>query len=350
MSSSELTTNGGVLLRIALALLPVLLFLLSLIILDTFKLVRRHRLVGALLAGAGAGLVSYIINSILINQLGWSLITYATTISPLIEEAAKGIYLVWLLRTQRAGFLIDAAILGFGAGSGFAIVENLYYLQNLSDAPLFVWVIRGFGTAIMHGGATSLFAIVVWGLSPSGSAGALRAWLPGLLVAALVHAGFNRFLTHPVLATALVLVVLPIIMRVAYFIGERRFRRWLGRGFDRDTELLALIRDGDVRDTPLGRYLESLRDTFRPETVADLLCLLRLQAELSIRAKGILLLREHGLRAAEDPELAAKLAEVRWLENAVGRTGLLALRPVCRWQGADRWQRRFLHDETGPVR
>ena len=34
-------------------------------------------------------------------------------------------------------------------------------------------------------------------------------------------------------------------------------------------------------------------------------------------------------------KLAAKLAEVRWLEQSIGQTGLLALRPVCRWRGRD---------------
>ena len=38
--------------------------------------------------------------------------------------------------------------------------------------------------------------------------------------------------------------------------------------------------------------LRALRDRFRGEDLADMLCLLRLHGELALRAKGVLLLRE----------------------------------------------------------
>lgn len=323
---------------------PVLVFLLVLFLLDSFRLVRPRRVAWALATGVGAGFVSYVVNSSLIGMLQWPIMTYAIYLAPLVEETAKGAYQAWLLQTRRAGFLVDAAILAFATGSGFAVAENLFYLKNLPDAPLFVWFIRGFGTAVMHGGATAVFAIVARTLIQDRSIGDLRVWLPGLVLAVGVHMLFNRMLTHPVAATVTILAVITGLMTLVYRVGENRLRRWLGQGFDRDTELLALINEGKVRETPLGRYLVSLRDTFRPDTVADMLCLLRLQVELSIRAKGILVLREQGLEPAPDPDLEAKLAEVRHLEGTIGKTGQLALRPVCRWRGADRWQRHLLEE------
>jgi len=344
LNSSDLYQDSGTLISLVVALVPVLLFLLTLVFLDTFRLVHFRRIAWAILAGIGTGLASYVVNSSLLGLLGWPVITFAVVLAPVVEESLKGLYMGWLLKTRRAGFLIDAAILGFATGSGFAVAENIFYLRNLPDAPLFVWIIRGFGTAIMHGGATAVFAVAARALSESRLTLSWRIWLPGLMAAILVHSFFNRMLNKPVLATVVIMVVLPLLMRWVYKVGEDRLRRWLGHGFDRDTELLALINEGQVRETPLGRYLVSLRGSFRPDTVADMLCLLRLQAELSIRAKGILLLREHGLKPQDDPELRAKLEEVRYLEGSIGKTGLLALRPVCRWKGADRWQRHLLDE------
>jgi len=344
LNSSDLYQDSGTLISLVVALVPVLLFLLTLVFLDTFRLVHFRRIAWAILAGIGTGLASYVVNSSLLGLLGWPVITFAIVLAPVVEESLKGLYMGWLLKTRRAGFLIDAAILGFATGSGFAVAENIFYLRNLPDAPLFVWIIRGFGTAIMHGGATAVFAVAARALSESRLTLSWRIWLPGLMAAILVHSFFNRMLNKPVLATVVIMVVLPLLMRWVYKVGEDRLRRWLGHGFDRDTELLALINEGQVRETPLGRYLVSLRGSFRPDTVADMLCLLRLQAELSIRAKGILLLREHGLKPQDDPELRAKLEEVRYLEGSIGKTGLLALRPVCRWKGADRWQRHLLDE------
>ena len=344
LNSSNIYQDAGTLVSLVVALGPVLLFLLSLVFLDTFRLVRFRRVAWTILAGIGTGLASYVVNSSLLSVLGWPVITFAVILAPIVEESLKGLYMGWLLKTRRAGFLIDAAILGFATGSGFAVAENIFYLRNLPDAPLFVWIIRGFGTALMHGGATAIFSVAARALLENRPTLSWRIWLPGLMAAIFVHSLFNRMLSKPILATVVILVVLPLLLGWIYKVGEGRMRRWLGHGFDRDTELLALIKEGQVRETPLGRYLVSLRDSFRPDNVGDMLCLLRLQAELSIRAKGILLLREHGLKPKDDPELKAKLEEVRHLEGNIGKTGLLALRPVCRWKGADRWQRHLLDE------
>lgn len=339
--------NGeSVLLRAALAFLPVLLFLTALMLLDSFRLVRPRRLASGVGAGVAAALGCYYVNSLLIDLIEISNFRYAILVAPVVEEGAKAAYVGWLIRTRRVGFLVDAAILGFAAGTGFALVENLYYLKNLSTAPWLVWIVRGLGTALMHGGATALLALVVQGFGRRVSEDSARPWLVAFMVAVVLHGAYNRFMVHPLYATGTTIVVLPTVLWLAYHLGERRLRRWLGYGFDRDSELLALITSGQVTQSPLGRYLRSLRESFRPDTVTDMLCLLRLQCELNLRAKGTLLLREHSLRPHPDPDLSAKLAEARWLEQSVGQTGLLALRPVCRWRGTDAWQRHLLEDET----
>lgn len=331
-------------LSILVSLGPVLVFLFVLFLMDSFRLVRKRRVLGALAVGVAAGFVSYIVNSSLLGMLKWQVMTYAVFLAPVVEEIAKGVYQAWMIQTRRTGFLVDAAILAFATGAGFAVAENLFYLGHLPDAPLFVWFIRGFGTAVMHGGATAVFAIITRALIQDRSAWSLRVWGPGWVLATGLHMSFNRMMTHPVGSTVVILVVMVVTMVIVYRLSESRLRRWLGSGFDRDTELLALMNEGKVRETPLGLYLVSLRDTFRPDTVADMLCLLRLQVELSIRAKGMLVLREQGLEVSADPEIEGNLAEVRYLEGAIGKTGQMALRPVCRWRGADGWQRYLLEN------
>lgn len=333
--------------RVAVACLPVLMFLATLVIVDTFRLVRRRRVAAALVAGGVTALGTYFLNTWLLGLTGLESWRYAVLVAPVVEEAAKGAWVAWLVATRRAAFLVDTAILGFATGAGFAIVENAYYLGQLPDAPLLVWAIRGLGTAIMHGGVTALLGLMLQAFGEKRGAGSGRPWLGALLVAALLHGLFNRFMVQPVVATALTLVIIPGALLVAWRAGERRLRNWLGRGFDLDSELLGLIRDGNVTATPVGRYLQSLRDGFRPDIVADLLCLLRLQCELSLRAKGTLMLREQGFEPAPDPELAGRLAELRWLEKSVGRAGLLALRPLTRWRGTDTWQRHLLAEQAG---
>jgi len=326
------------------AFLPVVAFLVGLLYLDTFKLVPKRRIITALVAGALAAFASYVINSAAMPISRLAIVSFSILIAPLVEEPLKAVYVVFAQSTRRTGFLIDGAILGFASGAGFSIVENLYYLNQISDAPMLVWIIRGFGTAVMHGATTGILAVMLRYLYELHGYASWRLWVPVIFLPALCHATFNRFMSNPIIATIVVLILMPILMRQVYIYGELKLRSWLGHGFDLDTELLDLINSGQVAESPLGKYLSSLKESFPAYRVADMLVLLKLQTELSIRAKGMLILREHGFEPEIDPELKGKLEEVRWLEKTIGRAGLLAMRPVCRWTGKNQWQRFMLEE------
>jgi hypothetical protein len=69
----------------------------------------------------------------------------------------------------------------------------------------------------------------------------------------------------------------------------------------------------------------------------------RLHGELALRAKGVLLLRESGMEESLlDDETREKLAELAQLERAIGKTGMLALRPMMMATGKDIWQLKLL--------
>src|SRR5947209_8272381 len=116
------------------ALLPVLTFLCVLVYLDSYKLVRLRSVVGLVVAGAVAAGVGYVVNADLLPRSTLQLQTYTRYISPLVEELLKAVIVVVLIRTHRVGFLVDAAIFGFAIGTGFAMVENVYYLEHVHEA------------------------------------------------------------------------------------------------------------------------------------------------------------------------------------------------------------------------
>ena len=102
----------------------------------------------------------YLVNGWLLGVTAIDLETFKRYFGPLVEELFKALVIVALVRMHRIGFLVDAAIFGFAVGTGFAIVENLYYQHLIPDAGIGTWIVRGFGTAIMHGGATAIFAVM----------------------------------------------------------------------------------------------------------------------------------------------------------------------------------------------
>ncbi len=328
--------------QLLVGLSPVLLFLAALRFLDSFRLVAFHQLVLSLLAGIGAAVACLFLNDALLTLTGTERLFYSQTVAPIVEETFKASTIVFLIATRRVGFMVDSAIHGFAIGAGFAVMENIVYLIALPDADIFLWLVRGLGTAMMHGAATSMVAIVGKTLSDRYEARTVIAFIPGLLLAIVVHGVFNRFFIPALFSTVLILVLLPLLMVIVFERSERATRNWLGVGFDTDRELLEMLTTGNLSETRIGIYLQSLEDRYQGEILADMLCLLRLYLELSISAKGLLLMRESGFEVKPDPEIREKFNELRFLEKSIGRTGKLALHPFLHTSPRDLWQLHLL--------
>ena len=315
-----------------LCLLPVLCFLTTLFYLDSYKLVQPGIVVVVLGGGIAAAVLAFFVNQALLARLALEHASYTRYVSPLIEEALKASIIVVLIRRHRIGFLVDAAILGFAVGCGFALIENLYVLWHAPDAGLSTWIVRGFGTAIMHGGATAIVAVIGLAVTERDERRGLLAALPGFAVAVALHSVFNHLGDEPKLATLAVLFAVPPILLFAFHRGERTLGDWLGHGFDADAQMLELLHSGRLSSSPVGHYLDSLTTHFHGPVVADLLCYLGLFTELALRAKGVLMMRENGFEPALDDETRAKFAELRYLEGSIGRTGMRALQPLLPMQ------------------
>lgn len=331
---------------VLISVLPIFLFLGALVAIDSYKLVALRAVLFAVGAGLLAGLASYLVNVWLQPLLGLEPTSYSRYVAPFIEETLKAAYLVHLLSRSRVGFVVDAAIYGFGIGAGFAFLENLYYLSVHVDASLWTWFVRGFGTAVMHGGVTAIFAMVVRTLHNRVEGVRPALLLPGLIAAIVLHSLYNHFLLQPLIATGLIVLVFPYIAMAVFQQSERDTRNWLGSGFDTDQELLRAIRTGQMAATPVGKFLTSLRQFFPPEQIVDMLCLLRIRAELGIRAKGVLMAREAGFEPPPDPTLPSKFEELRYLEGSIGRTGMRALKPFLHTSTRDLWQLNLLDEMT----
>jgi protease PrsW len=319
-------------------LLPVLTFLAALLYLDSYKLVSLRAVIAVVVCGAMVAGIGYELNAFVLDTVRIGIVRFSRYVAPFTEELLKGLVIVALIRTHRIGFLVDAAIFGFAVGTGFAMVENLYFLRLVPDAGMGTWIVRGFGTAIMHGGATAIFAVMGLAMLERAKRASVWVLLPGYALAVVLHSGYNHLSHEPRLATLAVLLVLPPLLAVVFQRSEKAVGGWLGQGFDADTEMLELINSGRFSDSPVGQYLHTLTDKFHGPVVADLLCYLRLYTELALRAKGILMMRESGFDSDVDEATKAKFAEMSYLESSIGKTGLLAIQPMCHMSHKDLWQ------------
>jgi hypothetical protein len=274
----------------------------------------------------------------MIGVLGLDLTSYSRYVAPIVEECLKALVIIYLFRSSRIGFLVDSAIMGFAVGAGFALVENFHYLQIYGTASLGVWVVRGFGTAIMHGGVVAIFAIMSQALTERQMKINPFYYVPGFLVAIFLHCIFNHFLVSPVLQALGTFLILPPLLGLVFQRSAAALHDWLELDFDADARLIGMITSGEFSNTKIGEFLTDLKEKFEGPVVADMLCYLRIYTELAIRAKAALIARENGLELPVGERTRANFEELKYLEKSIGKTGCLAMKPFLLLERKDLWQ------------
>ena len=331
-----------ILIKAPVGLLPVLMFLVALVFMDSYKLVSLKTVLWVIVAGGLCTIAALYLNGWILAESGLELKTYSRYVAPLVEESLKALVMVFLFRSSRIGFLVDAAIMGFAVGAGFALLENFYYLQTHSSANMGVWIVRGFGTAIMHGGATAIFGIMSQALTERSMKVNPVYYLPGLLAASFLHSIFNHFLVSPIIETLAVLLVLPPVLYFVFRRSASAMHDWLEIDLDADMDLIGMINSGEFSESKIGRFLDDLRTRFDGPIVVDMLCYLRIYTELAIRAKGMLLMRENGLEVPAGERTRANFEELHYLEKSIGKTGCLVMKPFLQMERKDLWQMNVL--------
>lgn len=324
--------------KIAFSLAPVIIFLGIMVFLDSFKLIRLSRIFVTIIIGCIVSLLCMFINTWLIDILNLKVLLYTRYAAPAVEEFFKCLFIVYLLKANKVGFLVDSAIYGFAIGTGFALVENIYYLNTVENPSMLLWILRGFGTAVMHGGTTAVFALISKNTMERKDSHKLAIFIPGLLLAVFIHSFFNHFVLPPEFMTLVNLIIISALLLFIYDKSEKKTRLWLELGFDADIQILEMIKSGEITDTHIGKYLESIKNNFPGKVVADILCYLDIYLQLALRAKGVLMMKEAGIKVEQDAEINELQAELRYLENSIGATGKLAIKPLLHISSRDLWQ------------
>jgi protease PrsW len=314
------------LLEAPIALSPALVFLFLLDRLDSFRLVSLRTAVLTLAAGGVLAAVAYFINALAMDALGLGITSYMRYGAPILEEGLKAVVLIYFFMRARIGFLIDAAIVGFAVGTGFAFVENLYYLYTFPEANVGVWIVRGFGTAMMHGGATAIFGVVAQSWTERHTKLEPALYIPGLVAAILLHSLFNHMLATPLIATGAMMLLVPFGLFAVFAKSEHRVHNWLLSDFESHEHLLATM-DIEFAHSEAGRFVAEIANKFQGTDAADLFAYMRLHTELVLRAEKVLLDREAGAKIPVTDEDRQGFERLHTLERKIGKTALMALWP-----------------------
>ena len=335
----------AILLKSLIALAPVLALVIVLYRIDSHRLLGTHFIAKVFLAGCLVAFICSWVNAFALDYTGIDFARHTRFVAPFIEEVLKASILVYLFRSHRIGFLIDAGIVGFTVGAGFSFIENIYYLNHAHEAHYGVWVVRGFGTAIMHGGATALFAIISETLTERHLKMNPLLYLPGLIVAVLLHSIFNHFPVSPILATAVTILILPTILFLLFERNEVTIHKFLEMDFAAHRRLLSQIRHGEFSGCAAGRFLQDMKKKLSGPVADEMIEYFCLHTELVLSAESILLAREQDIDVEIGDEIKGNLKRMHQLEDHMGRAALKALQPHLKFSAKDMWEIHLLERE-----
>jgi RsiW-degrading membrane proteinase PrsW (M82 family) len=326
------------------ALVPVLLMAMLFAWLDVFKLMSPWEMIACLLLGTVAALIAWPISGRMLDTLPIGYSFYSRIVAPWIEEALKGIALAMLFMANRIGFKLDAVICGFAIGAGFSVIENIFYLARFPELTTAVWLVRGLGTAVMHGATTAIMAAVAHelcerSLRKAGGQGFNPLMLvPGYIVASLIHTLFNQFPSHPTEVMMVTFVIAPIVLIGVMRFGEGETHQWLVEESESHRRWLEEWRAGGFPADASGQRIAALAARSKPAEAALIREYCMLKTELVVTAEEELLDRDRKLEEGEDEQLRAAFKKLADTRIALGKAGFAALSRLLPFSRNDEWE------------
>ena len=329
----------------ALALLPVLLLLAMFVWFDAFKLMSLREILFLLLLGGLGAIASYPVSGRLLDTLPIGFSGYSRFVAPWIEEVIKGLIVVGLFRFNRIGFKVDAVISGFAIGAGFAVVENIIYLVRLSEYGAGTWLVRGLGTAVMHGMTLAVFAATAHEFAERESRGAAGEfnfnplWFaPGYLIAVLIHTVFNQFPDRPLLAMLGAAMLAPLTIMAIFHFGTAEAEEWLKTERAEHRLQLEALRAGKWPEGRSGTGVAALAERLGPEAATRIRRYWEILAWLVVEAEETLMEESAGDADFDRAKLLAGFSELETLKSQMGRTAFASVKRLLPFSRNDYWE------------
>ena len=328
-----------------LALVPVIVLLAVFVWLDAFELMSFREILILLVLGGFSAIAVYPVSGRLIDTLPIGFSGYSRFVAPWLEEASKGLVMIGLFWFNRIGYKLDAVISGFAIGAGFSVVENIIYLTIFPQYGTGTWLVRGLGTAVMHGTTLAILAAVAHELAEREtreSAGDfdfnLLWFLPGYLIAVALHTAFNQFPDRPMLAMMGAVIFAPIAILAVFHFGTAEAERWLAAECAAHQAQLEALQSGAWPDSPSGRKVAALAERLAPENVKRIRRYWELQAWLVVQAEQAMMQEAAGDVSLDKEQVGAAFAELEGLRRALGKSTYTALKALLPFSRNDYWE------------
>jgi RsiW-degrading membrane proteinase PrsW (M82 family) len=327
------------------ALIPVLALLAVFVWLDAFALMSVKEVSILIVLGAIGALVAWPVSGRLLDTLPIGFSFYSRFIAPWIEEAIKAAIMILLFRLNRIGYKLDAVISGFAIGAGFSVVENIFYLTTFPNYGTGTWLVRGFGTAIMHGTTLAVLAAIAHEFAERETREAaadfdfsLMWFVPGYSVAVALHTAFNQFPDRPMISMMAAILVAPIALIFILNLGTAEAQRWLAAECAEHRAQVEALRAGRWPEGVAGQRVAALAERLDREAVKRIQRYWELQAWLVAEAEETMMEEAAGDAKLDAAAVRAAFAELDGLKRALGRSTFAAMQALLPFSRNDQWE------------
>lgn len=259
--------------------------------------------------------------------------------APIAEELLKSLLLIYLVTRADFNYVVDGAIYGFGVGIGFAIIENIQYINQFAEKALLVAVVRVLSTNLMHATSSGLIGIA---LAYRRGDSTWRSWaviLAGYPIAIGVHMAFNNMVSSGV----------QLVFAIAFGVtGTALIWYVIKRGLNVQkvwvAEKLSIADRVTQEETKVVSNIETVNEVltpvlkrFGPEKASMVRSLIYKQAEIGIKRKLLDTAPSENRKREIVKIIEDLVAETNVLRNQIGSYCMMMVREVYLGQSGQVW-------------
>ena len=264
--------------------------------------------------------------------------------APVYEELLKGLILLYLVRRAKFTYAVDGALYGFAIGTGFAVVENFYYIFffDISGATE-IALQRIFSANLVHAFSSATLGITL-GMFRSRTS-RQRWYLPvlGLIFAIGQHMLFNILIGRKEISSTLFYIpIIPGILFMYYIMqrGKKQAQIWIKEKLGMDSfvtrsEAVLVDRLTDPEDA-----LYPIVERFGAEKAGQVEKLLYLQARLGIKRKALDGFRDNdAIHKDVEAEIKDMYKDMKKIQREIGAYVMLFVRGLFTEEMLSVWDR-----------
>jgi hypothetical protein len=267
--------------------------------------------------------------------------------APILEEALKGIILIYFIYNASFTYFVDGAVYGFAAGIGFAIIENFEYVLGSPETALIQAVGRVLSTNLMHATGSGIIGISLGMARFDKSTKRMLIFLSGLALAIVQHIIFNNLVTRVTSGLLLLYAAIAGFAGAGFIVymirrGLREELDWIVDKLENEDQITSqeVSAIQELKDSQ--KFLAPVAEKFGIDKASQIEKFLLAQAKLGILRKTRDKFTESGeekFREATELQIENLDAEMKDARQQVGAYCMLYLRGTFMQESSPLWNR-----------